>query len=213
MTLHSRTQALLDLVEQDRRAQCAAILQEAQADAAARLAQARSEARARVREAFAEERQRAQTRLDAARATLQTRLRLHEQRHASAWLSLGWQRLPQALRERWRDQTARGLWVQAALAAARRVLPAGPWRIVHAEGWPVTEREALTARLREELGSAPVFTLDAALDAGLRIGANGNRVDATLAGLTAERDEIGARLLALLGDDAGGHVRSTKGRQ
>jgi len=211
MTLHSRTQALLDLVEQDRRAQCAAILQEAQSDAAARLAQARSEARARVREAFAEERQRAQTRLDAARATLQTRMRLHEQRHASAWLALGWQRLPQALRERWRDEAARGLWVEAALAAARRVLQPGAWRIVHAEGWPDSERAALAARLQSEIGSAPLFTVEAALDAGLRIGANGNRVDATLAGLTAVRDEIGARLLGLLGEDAGGPVRSTKG--
>ncbi len=200
MTLGLRTQALLDLVEQDRRAQCAAILQQAHEESAARLAQARAEARMRVREAFAEERQRAQARLDAARATLQTRMRLHEQRHASAWLALGWQRLPQALRARWCDDAARRQWVQAALAAARRALPPGAWRIAHAAGWPEAERAALAAQLQRELGSAPSFTLDAALGAGLRVAANGNVVDATLAGLTAERDEIGARLL---GDHGG----------
>ncbi len=55
MTLERRTQALLDLVEDDRRAQCAAIAAQAERQAAAALDQARTEARRRVREAFAEE--------------------------------------------------------------------------------------------------------------------------------------------------------------
>ena len=58
MTLERRTQALLGLVEDDRRAQCAAIAEEAGQQAAAALDQARAEARQRVREAFAEERAR-----------------------------------------------------------------------------------------------------------------------------------------------------------
>jgi hypothetical protein len=199
MTLDRRTQALLDLVEDDRRAQSAAITEQAQAQAAALLAQARADARLRVREAFAEERQRAQVRLAAARAELQTRRRLHEQRHAAAWLALGWQRLPAALRARWAGPETRQRWVDAAVDQARRVLAPGAWHMTHAEGWPDGERRALAQRLQQELGAEPVFTSKPSLEAGLRIGAGGNVVDATLAGLTADRDEIGARLLGELG--------------
>jgi hypothetical protein len=199
MTLDRRTQALLDLVERDRRAQCAAITEQAQAQAAALLAQARADARSRVREAFAEERQRAQVRLAAARADLQTRRRLHEQRHAAAWLALGWQRLPAALRARWAGAETRQRWVDTAVGNARQVLATGAWHITHAEGWPDAERQALAQRLQPQLGDEPVFTLKSSLDAGLRIGAGGNVVDATLAGLTADRGEIGAQLLGELG--------------
>ena len=199
MTLEVRTQALLDLVEKDRRTQCAAIIEGAEQQAVAALAQARAEARTRVREAYAEERARAQARVAGARAELQTRRRLHEQAQAAAWLALGWQRLPPALRARWADGEARRHWVEIALAESRRVLAPGGWHIVHAPGWPVDERQAVAARLCAEAGAAPAFTEQASLDAGLRIVADRNVVDATLAGLTADRDAIGAGLLAELG--------------
>jgi len=199
VTLEVRTQALLDLVEEDRRTQCAAIIEGAEQQAVAALAQGRAEARTRVREAFAEERARAQARVAAARAELQTRRRLHEQAEAAAWLALGWQRLPPALRARWADGEARRHWVEIALAESRRVLAPGGWHIVHAPGWPVDERQAVAARLCAEAGAAPAFTEQASLDAGLRIVADRNVVDATLAGLTADRDAIGAGLLAELG--------------
>jgi len=199
MTLQQRTQALLDLVEQDRRARCAEIAAQAGQQAAATLAQARAVARKRVREAFAEERSRAQARVAAARAELQTRRRLHEQQQAAAWLAVGWQRLPQALRGRWTDAQARHLWVDAALEDARRVLAPGRWRVVHAAGWPAHEREALAARLQAAAGTAAEFSEDAALGAGLRFLADGNVVDATLGGLLADREAIGASLLGELG--------------
>ena len=199
MTLAKRTQALLDLVEDDRRTQCAAIIAGAEQQAAAALAQARAEARARLREAFAEERARAQARVAAARAELQTRRRLHEQEQASAWLALGWQRLLPALQQRWADGATRRLWVVAALAEAGRVLAPGGWHIVHAPGWPVAEREAVASRLQGQATPAPSFSEDADLQAGLRVLANHNVVDATLAGLTADREAIGAGLLGELG--------------
>lgn len=199
MTLAKRTQALLDLVEDDRRTQCAAIIGGAEQQAAAALAQARAEARARVREAFAEERARAQARVAAARAELQTRRRLHEQEQAAAWLALGWQRLLPALQNRWADGATRRPWVDAALAEARRVLAPGGWHIVHAPGWPVAEREAVASQLQAQGATAPSFTEHAGLDAGLRIVADRNVVDATLGGLTADREAIGARLLGELG--------------
>lgn len=199
MTLERRTQALLDLVEEDRRAQCAAILGEAAKQAAAALAQARAEARERVREAFTEERARQQARVAAARAELQTRRRLHDQQQAAGWLAAAWQQLPLALRARWANADTRRHWVDAATAEARRVLAPEGWRIVHAPDWPAPEQQALAARIQAEIGSRVDFTEHAGLGAGLRIVAGRNVVDATLGGLLADRQAIGALLLGELG--------------
>jgi len=196
MTLEARTQALLDLVEQDRVAQRDSIIGQAQAQAATLLAQARADARMRVRDAFTEERQHAQARIAAARATLQTQRRLHAQRQAAAWLARAWQQLPEALHARWHDDAARRLWVAAAIAQAERVLPSGRWRVVHGGHWPEAERQALAEHLQRDSGTPLAFEVDASIDAGLRVVSGGNRLDATLAGLLADRDEIGARLLA-----------------
>jgi hypothetical protein len=198
MTLEQRTQGLLDLVEADRRTQCEAILAGARAQAEALLAQARAEARARVKQAFAGERARAAELVGAARAELQTRRRLHEQRRVEALLALAWQRMPQVLLERWHDDAARAAWVASAVARARAVLPQGPWRVVHAEPWPPQERNALAAQLARELGAAPQLASDPRIAAGLRIVCAGNVVDATAAGLLADRDEIGGALIGLL---------------
>jgi hypothetical protein len=198
MSLEARTRALLDLVAADRRAQCESIVGAARSAAEAQLAQARSEARLRVRQAFAEQRQRAADALAAARADLQTRRRLHAQRRVEALLALAWQRLPAALRERWARPEARARWVAHALAAARNRLPGGAWTLQHAPDWPAGESEPLAAALQAELGVAPTLVPDARIAAGIRIVAGGNVVDATLAGLIADRDEIGGRLIGLL---------------
>jgi hypothetical protein len=198
MSVEARTRALLELVENDRRAQCEAIVGEAQAQAAALLAQARSEARARVRQAYAEQRARTAGALAAAQADLQTRRRLHAQRQVEALLLLAWARLPELLRARWADPAARERWLAHALASARSRLPPSGWTLQHGAGWPEAERSALAARLQAESGQTPRFELDARIEAGVRIAAGGNVVDATLAGLLADRDEIGGRLIGLL---------------
>lgn len=202
MSLEARTQALLDLVEADRRSQCESIVGAARTAAGIQLAQARVEARARVRRAHAEQRQRAADALAAARADLQTRRRLHAQHHLEALLALAWKRLPEVLRERWAQPGTRAAWVAHALASAHARLPAGAWTVQHGPDWPAGECGALAARLHAELGFAPAFVPDARIDAGVRIGAGGNVVDATLAGLLADRDEIGGRLIGLLEKDA-----------
>ncbi|MDE2003140.1 MAG: hypothetical protein KGJ99_06830 [Betaproteobacteria bacterium] len=198
MTLEQRVQALLDLVESERRTRSDAIVGEARSRAFAVLAQAHASARARMREAYAEERQRAHARVAAALANLQTRRRLHEQQRSAALLALAWQRLPEALRARWRDAGPRRLWVDAAVAEARRVLPHGQWRVIHATDWPAGEQQAFVVRLAIDSGVSPGLSADSGIDAGLRIVAGGNVVDATLAGLVVDRDEIGARLLRQL---------------
>jgi hypothetical protein len=198
MTLDRRTEALLALVEDDRQAKCGAILAEANQRAQALLAQAHADARAQVRAAFAEERARAATLVAAARARLATRRRLYQQQRASALLAAGLARLPGVLRDAWRDDALRRAWVDAVVASALAALPRAGWRIAHPPAWPEAERHAVAARLAPALADAPTFTDDAALDAGMRIGAGGNVIDGTLAGIVADRATIGARLLGLL---------------
>lgn len=195
MTLERRAQALLDLVEQDRRRQCDAIIGEANARAADVLAQAHADARTRMRDLVADERAQAQERVDAARARLQTRSRLHEQRRTADMLALGWARLPEALLERWRDAGKRQCWVDAVSAVATRALPHAQWRVTHGPDWPVDERRAWCARVAADLDAAPMLVADAGIAAGLKIAAGGNVVDGTLAGLVSDRTEVGAQLL------------------
>jgi vacuolar-type H+-ATPase subunit H len=195
MTLESREEALLTLVERDRAAQCDAILTDAKGRAAALLSEAHVAALARMREVFAEERRRAQEILAAAHAKLSTLQRLHDQHHAAALLTLAWQRLPDALRVRWRDGALRRLWVDAIVAAALQVVPRRQWRIAHGPDWPVEERQALLARLAPDLDAVPSCDEDAGIVAGLRIAAGGNVVDGTIAGLVEDRAQVGAQLL------------------
>jgi len=198
MTLDRRTQALLVLVEDDRIAQREAILDEARGRASALVGEAHADALARMREAFAEERRRAHECVAAAQAKLATRRRLHEQHRTATMLSLGWQRLPDALRERWQDPELRGVWIGAIRAVASRVLPHTQWRIAHGADWPAVERQALGARVAPDLDAAPMFVADDGIVAGLRIAAGGNVVDGTLHGLVNDRGEIGAQLLRQL---------------
>lgn len=198
MTVRTRMQALLDMVESDRQARCQALLDQAQAEAAALRAQARAQARTQVREAFAEERQRARTRIAAAEAELQTRRREHAQRRVEALLVRAWQRLPEVLRQRWRDATARARWVRMAFDAAHAALPPGDWVVTHGLDWPQAERDTLAGLCRDAVGAEPRFVVDERVDAGLRIGIQGSVVDATLTGLLADRDEIGGRLIGEL---------------
>ncbi len=198
MTLESRMQALLDLVEVDRKRRCDAIMGDAQARAAEAIAAAHAEARGRMREAFEEERARSGARLAAAQARLATHRRLHEQRRAGDLLAAGWRKLPAALCDRWREPEMRRSWVATVIAEAHKLLPRGTWRIAYATEWPDDERRALAMTLATSLGKPPEFVVADAARAGLQVSAGGNVIDGTLAGLTADRAEIGSRLLRAL---------------
>lgn len=196
MTIERCTQALLDIVESDRRTQIAAIVGEAQASVAAVLGEANRAAHERMRRAFAEERSLREERVHAARANLQTRRRLAAQRRSTALLELARQRLPEALRARWRDSDARHAWIAHVVANARISLPPVSWQIDHEPGWTPAERDELATRLTREAGVPPVFHADRSIRAGMRIGGGGAVIDCTLDGLLRDRAENGARLLA-----------------
>jgi hypothetical protein len=155
-----------------------------------------------MREAFDEERHRFAAGVGAARAGLETHRRLHEQRRSAKLLAAGLTKLPQALCDRWQQCKTRKQWVNGVVAEARAVLPRGPWRIEHAPGLTDDERDAIAASLADVCATPPTFVADAALRAGLKITAAGNVVDAALAGLVADRVEIGASLLKHLELDA-----------
>jgi hypothetical protein len=190
-----QTHALLGLIEADRARQCAQILGDANGRAAALRAQAHAEARARMRQAFAEQRLLLRERIAAAQARLATHRRLHEQQRTAALLRLAWEQLPGELLALWQQPASRADWVAHVLASARARMPRGPWRIVHAPDWPGAEQQALAQALVAESGVAPLFEADASVGAGLKIVANGNVIDGTLAGLLADRAEFEARLL------------------
>jgi hypothetical protein len=83
--------------------------------------------------------------------------------------------------------------------AALDALAKGAWRVDHAPGWPLPEREAFAAEVTAQ-GPGPVgFAESSALAAGLVVRADGNVVDGSLAGLLADRDALDARLADALG--------------
>ncbi len=197
MTIESRAEQLLAMIEAHRDARSNAILDEARERCARLRGEAAASAHARMRAAFAEERRHAAERIGAAQARLDTRRRIVAQHRAQALLAAAWQQFPPALMQRWADPVTRRTWIAHAIATAREVLRDGAWRIVHAADWDAAEREAL-ARELAPAGIALAFTPDEGIRAGLRIHAGANMIDCTLDGLLADRADIGARLLFAL---------------
>ena len=194
MTLERREGELLALVANDRDEKCGGILREARERSRVLLAEAHHLARQRVRDAFAQERRLADDRIGAARARLQTHQRLAEQRRARALLALAWQRLHQELRTRWRDAALREAWIATVVAQARSQFSGQRWHLAHPTDWPVAERASLAATLRRD-GIEVELVEDGRIDAGVLIRCAGNLIDGTHAGLVADQDDVGARLL------------------
>lgn len=189
MSTSVQEQALLDLIDADCRRRCEEIRDSARRQSADLLREAHLHARQRLRRVLNDARDRARQRVAAALAQRQTRERLAQQNCASEILKQALQRLPAALTQRWQQAGSRSRWVAMALSQANRCLPAGPWRIEHAEGMRV---EDLTGT---GTGASHHLQLDPRLVAGLRIFGNGNCVDASLSGLLSDRDNLAAALL------------------
>lgn len=196
--VETQMQALLTLLEEDRKRQCDALISDAQARASGVVQQARRDALARVRAVFAVERQRLDEQLKAAAASLQTERRLSEQERLAQLLELAWQMLPEALLERWQDPGRRRKWVAHVIDMAQQLLPHPMWTLRVAPGWPAEERDQALQAVARRLGYTPDCSEDADIQAGLLIMAAGNRLDATLGGLLADRAAVEARLLDYL---------------
>jgi hypothetical protein len=200
-TTAARAQALLDLIEADRAAKCAALDAAAVAQIAELRRGAHAVARARMRRAFEDERRLRRERVGAATAALETRRRAVAQARDATLLRAGWNVLRQSLVARWADPDARRTWIASTVAAAASALPHASWRIVHAPGLAPDERDALARDALTATGHAPALVADPGCAAGLSIAVEGTAFDATDRGLLSDRAEIEALLLDLMKGD------------
>ncbi len=90
-----------------------------------------------------------------------------------------------------------------SLRDAARALPAGPWTVRHAAGWPTAEQQTVRDALGRELGVEPHLRTEPDIAAGLVIDSGGAVLDASLDGLLADRPRLEARLLAILAGEDG----------
>jgi len=198
--LDAQSQRLLQLVEDYREQRCRTLVDRAEQQSRELLGQARHDALERVREAIAAERARGRERIDTAQARQQTRRRQREQEQTLAALEQAWPQLEAALQARWQSTQTRRVWVEATVNQALHTLPGHPWTVAHPPGWDPQELEPLAAAIEKHCGEAPRMHAEETLPAGLRLCCNGACVDASIAGLLADRVRITARLLARLQD-------------
>lgn len=194
--------ALIRLVDDNRQARCRALLAEGEARARAIRKEAFAAARRHVREALEAQRRHDRMRLARAEAEFRTRQRLARQQRARTLLESGWRALHEALLERWRNASGRRAWVRRSAAQAAATLPREGWEIRHPAEWARAEQDELQRFLVGHGIAAPRFHADSAIKAGLRLAAGHNVLDATLAGLLADRAAIEARMLYHLAGEA-----------
>lgn len=199
MKLAERTAALIDVVDRYEAEHCAALVNPARAESHALLRSALSEARRRVATAIAEERARFRSEVGAAEAALATERRLVAQHRAVQLLEQAWRELHTLIVRQWQDLAIRARWTDHHLQRALELLgtDGARWRIRFEPAWTAAEREAprklLEARrITVEFASAPDLT------AGFVVECGHNVLDASLAGLLADRDAIEGRLLQLM---------------
>lgn len=206
--LDMQVYALLGRLGAEREEACRELLEDARAQAAETLEEARKRARKRVRAAVREKRERVAEHCRRVRVDLETHRRDHEFECLAGALQAGLARLPRVIEARWAEPAARQRWCESALEGAAAVLGRGGWRVEHAPGLAdgeVSRLAALAARLGGEdcaLAEVP------GMRAGMRILRGGASYDATLAGLTAQRNRLEAALLAEITALTGGEVPS-----
>ena len=199
MNVAEREQELLAVVREYQDGECARVLESALKEGDRLIREGWNEARRRLRRVVSEERERARNQLRSAEAELSTRKRMHDQRSSLALLTEAWGDLRTELVHQWSDPEGRRRWVRRVMAEAKASLPPGPKTLTHPSGWPQTElMEAALALAGEDGDQPPTFVEDPRLEAGLVVVSGHARLDASLAGLLADRPAVEAQLLALL---------------
>jgi hypothetical protein len=156
---------------------------------------ARREARRLLRAASRAKRERVRERCREALAELDAEHRRREFEVDREVIDAALAALPEALERRWCDAAARRAWWANAIAVAAVRLVARDWHITLAGEPGEEERAALLAAVGAHGARAEIAT--GAARAGLTIAAGPSTVDATVTGLLADRDAIGAQLLAV----------------
>jgi hypothetical protein len=186
--------AMLEGIEKDLAQRREAILQAAAEQARTRLREARRQARQRMASTIAEEKDLWYSSLGRASASLASRLRRKQQEFDREQLQTGEEKLRSALQARWDDAGARREWSETLLEDARALLPPGHWIIEYPASLDEAEAAELLALSSPELTVELAPTND--LDAGFRLVAGEARLDMSIDGLLALKEEIAGELLA-----------------
>jgi len=194
---------LLGLVDADRERRCREARDTASAEARTIVADARHEASARVRRAIHAMRERRRTALEASSAELATEARLAGQRARLRFLDAAWPRLSRLLLVRWERPTERRAWIDAVVEQAlASILGTSGWTIVHPPTLDPGELASSIERVRREASHDVLLRGDPKLVAGLRVHGDHVTIDASIAGLLADRSGIEGRLLVDLVGEA-----------
>lgn len=188
--------ALMELLEQSRSAQCQQAREGAELQAAELLRRARRAARERVSKAAQEERARLEHEVRMVEAEIETEQRRRARRRDSMLIDAGRKLLGDALAARWSRADARRAWTVCALEEAAGVLLGREWTLEHPQDWPDEERRRAIELAHERCGAKVATRPTDGLEAGLKIRSGGALVDMSIAGLLANERTIEGELLA-----------------
>jgi hypothetical protein len=198
----AQADALIARVRDEAARRAAELRESTHAECAAIRRQARKDARLRVRAAIAEKRRRITERCRAVDIENEATRRAASFARAREIAGRALAELPGALADRWRDDTARQGWSEAAVECAARVLRGRAWTVEMPAGATAANRDIVEA-LATRHGALVREWADCDANAGLRIGQDGTWVDATAERLLADRTSLAARLLAELAPGGG----------
>lgn len=194
--LDIQVNALMQRVTHEREQRCSALRAAARSQGDAIVTAAYREARSMVHQAVIQERARIEQGLKQAEARAQLEARQRDERHSLARLQQMWANVGPVLERRWCSPQQRRSWIEAALSSAGVLIAGRAWRIEHGGGWREEEQAELEALAIHEGAATVKWRLDTTIAAGLRICAPGVCVDATVAGLVAQRDAVESMFLA-----------------
>ena len=194
--VRTQADALMQLLDQSRDAQCQEARERAGLQAAEVRRAARKQARERVSRAAHEERERLDREVRRVEAELETEQRKRARRRDMELIAAGRDMLREALAARWGNRAGRAAWAEIGVLEAAEVLLGRDWTLEHPADWADEERDAALALARERCGAQVTAKAVAPLDAGLRIRSEGALVDLSIPGLLANVRTIEGELLA-----------------
>lgn len=195
MSIAGARDSLLAHIAHDRAARCAEIIAHAEAEAAALLATARAAARRQLRDAVRAEQAQWRRQLAAAEARRQAARRGQRQRLAGLALTAAWAQLEPALVAHWGDPARRRRWLDQAIGQAARYLPAAAWCLHCPADLPADERAWLESEALARGARAVCCASAPGIVAGIAVTTDDACLDASIAGLLAERPAVEGRLL------------------
>jgi hypothetical protein len=194
--VRTQVDALKELLEQSRNAQCREAHDQAAMQALELRRKARRQGHERVTKAAREERARLEREVRMIEAEIETEHRRRARQRDMALIEAGREALVPALTARWADAASRAEWAECALAEAASVLLGTAWTLEHPRDWAARERDAALKLASERYGADVEARSVDDLEVGLRIRSAGALVDMSIPGLMSNERTIEGELLA-----------------